>query len=48
MNTAKIAEAVKEHLVKLAIEDKLPLDMNDLSESELEKVIKKASKTKTK
>ncbi len=46
MNTEKIAEAVKKHLINLAVNDKLPLDMTDLNEYELEKVIKKCLPTK--
>ena len=47
MNTMKIAEAVKAHLVNLTINDKLPMDMTDLSEFGIEKVIKKAIKEQT-
>ena len=39
MNTTKIAEAIKEHLVSLAINDELPMDMTKLSISKLKKVI---------
>jgi hypothetical protein len=45
MNTQRIAEAVKKHLVDLAIKDKLPMDLNDLSISGLEKAIKKGMPT---
>ena len=45
MNTKKIAEAVKEHLVALAIADKLPSDLTQLSISKLEKAIKSAIPT---
>lgn len=45
MNTNKIAKAVKAHLVNLAINDKLPTDMNRLSISKLEEVIKKTLPT---
>jgi hypothetical protein len=45
MNTQRIAEAVKNHLIDLALKDKLPLDMNDLSVSGLEKAIKKGMPT---
>ena len=43
MNTAKIAKAVKNYLVDLAINDKLPLDLTMLSQIDLESVIKLAS-----
>lgn len=45
MNSKKIAEAVKKHLISLAAKDKLPMDMNDLSLKDLEKVIKSAMPT---
>jgi len=39
MDNSKIATAIKGHLVKLATDDKLPIDMNELSEYDLELVI---------
>jgi hypothetical protein len=42
MQTAKIAQAVKSYLVALAIQDKFPTDLNDISEFALEDVIKSA------
>lgn len=42
MQTEKIAKAVKDYLVDLAIQDKFPMDLNDISEFALEDVIKKS------
>lgn len=41
MDTMIIAESVKEYLVSLAINDQLPMDMNDISEYGIEEAIKK-------
>lgn len=38
-NVREIAQAVKDHLISLAIEDNLPLDMNELSVSDIEDII---------
>tara|TARA_R110000851_G_scaffold4416_3_gene17958 strand:+ start:498 stop:869 length:372 start_codon:yes stop_codon:yes gene_type:complete len=38
-NIRKIAQAVKDHLISLAIEDSLPLDMNELKVSDIEDII---------
>jgi len=46
MNPNKIAVAVKDYLVKLAIEDKLPQDLTQLSITKLEKVIEKVLPSK--
>jgi antitoxin component of RelBE/YafQ-DinJ toxin-antitoxin module len=46
MKTEKIAKAIKAYLVDLAVKDKLPFDMTQLSESALEEVIKKELPTK--
>ncbi len=40
MNTEKVAQAVKDYLITLAIADKLPLDMTLLDLDSLEEVIK--------
>lgn len=40
MNTIETARAIKKHLIDLAVNDKLPLDLNDLSVSALVTVIK--------
>lgn len=42
MQIEKIAQAVKDYLVDLAIQDKFPMDLNDISEFALEDVIKKS------
>ena len=42
--TYNTAEAVKDYLIELAINDKMPLDINDLSTYALEEVIKKSIK----
>jgi hypothetical protein len=42
MNTKLLAAAVKKWLVDKAINDSLPLDMNDISESELQDVMDSA------
>lgn len=39
-NTKEIAEAIKNYLVELSINDKLPMDLTQLSIDKLEKVIK--------
>ena len=44
----KIAEAVKAHLVSLALNDNLPMDMNDISEFSLETIISRALKLPSK
>jgi predicted RNA-binding protein YlqC (UPF0109 family) len=44
MDTKKTAQAIKALLVKMAVEDKLPLNMNGLSISGIEKILKKAVK----
>jgi len=41
MNAKTIAQAVKQHLIQLAADDKLPMDMTLLDESALETVIQK-------
>ena len=38
-NIKEIAQAVKDHLISLAIEDRLPLDMNELKVSDIEDII---------
>ena len=38
-NVREIAQAVKDHLISLAIEDNLPLDMNELKVSDIEDII---------
>ena len=38
-NIREIAQAVKDHLISLAIEDNLPLDMNELKVSDIEDII---------
>jgi hypothetical protein len=40
MQVEKIAQAVKDYIVALAINDELPMDLNDLSVEALEEVIK--------
>ena len=40
MQTNKIAQAVKDYIVDLAINDNLPMDLNQLDVEALEKVIK--------
>ena len=39
MNASEIASAVKDYLVNLAVEDRLPLDLTQLNTSEIEAVI---------
>lgn len=39
MNSNKVAKAVKQYLIDLSINDELPLDLNDLSIVDLDKVI---------
>jgi hypothetical protein len=41
MNTLKIAKAVKEYLVELAVSDNLPSDLTQLSENALDTIISK-------
>ncbi len=38
-NVREIAQAVKDHLISLVIEDNLPLDMNELKVSDIEDII---------
>ena len=45
MQSKKIAQAVKDYLVDLAIKDKLPMDMTTLSIDKLVKVIEKSLPT---
>ena len=45
MQTTKIAQAVKDYLVDLAVKDKLPSDFTQLSVAKLEKAIKSALPT---
>lgn len=40
MRTKEIAQAVKDYIVDLAVNDKLPMDLTQLSTDELEEVIK--------
>jgi hypothetical protein len=46
LDTMKIAEAVKDYLIDLAINDRLPLDMTEISEYGIEEAIKSALPTK--
>ena len=41
MNAFEIALAVQDYLVNLAVEDELPLDLNELNTSEIADVIEK-------
>ena len=43
MTNFKIACAIKEYLVNLAVEDKFPMDLNDLHETEIERIIDEAT-----
>lgn len=45
MNTSKTASEIKDYLVKLAINDKLPLDMTCLSTDAIERILNKNLKT---
>lgn len=40
MRTNEIAQAVKDYIVDLAVNDKLPMDLTQLSTDEIEEVIK--------
>lgn len=40
MKTNEIAQAVKDYIVDLAVNDKLPMDLTQLSTDEIEEVIK--------
>jgi len=46
MRTNEIAQAVKDYIVDLAVNDKLPMDLTQLSTGELEEVIKSKLPTK--
>jgi len=46
MKTNEIAQAVKDYIVDLAVNDKLPMDLTQLSTDELEEVIKSKLPTK--
>lgn len=46
MRTKEIAQAVKDYIVDLAVNDKLPMDLTLLSTDELEEVIKSNLPTK--
>jgi hypothetical protein len=46
MRTNEIAQAVKDYIVDLAVNDKLPMDLTQLSTDELEEVIKSKLPTK--
>lgn len=48
MNVELAAKAVKDLLIKKAIGDTLPMDMNDLSEYELEEAIRKSQEVEEK
>lgn len=41
MNVEKTAKAIKDYLVQLAIDDKLPMDMTQLNEFEIEDILRK-------
>jgi hypothetical protein len=47
MQTTKIAQAVKDYLVALAVNDELPMDMTQLSVEGLEKAIQTALPSET-
>ena len=40
VNVENIASAIKNYLIDLAVNDNLPMDLNDLNEIEIEEVIK--------
>jgi len=46
MRTKEIAQAVKDYIVDLAVNEKLPMDLTQLSTDELEEVIKSKFPTK--
>jgi hypothetical protein len=46
MKTNEIAQAVKDYIVDLAVNDKLPMDLTQLSTDEIEEVIKSKLPTK--
>ena len=45
MDSKKIAKAIKQMLVKLAVTGKLPTDMNELSTTVIERILKKSEPT---
>lgn len=39
MNTYEVAKKIKQHLIKLAVKDKLPMDMEALDTAPIQKII---------